>query len=90
MNVTQSCSTARDCGSCFSVHFFLKHVAAEIEDIRGRSMGVSDPEVRKKLSEPRWLHFKHESEKKSWPWWRRLMHRLQRCPACKREKVKNQ
>lgn len=25
-------------------------------------MGVSDPEVRKKLSEPRWLRYKHESE----------------------------
>jgi hypothetical protein len=52
-------------------------------------MGVSDPEVRKKLSEPRWLYFKHVSEKQGWPWWRQLIHHLQRCPACKPEKVKN-
>jgi hypothetical protein len=26
-------------------------------------MGMSDPEVRKKFSEPRWLQYKHESEK---------------------------
>jgi hypothetical protein len=44
-------------------------------------MGVSDPEVRKKLSEPRWLQYKHESEKQSWPWWKRLIHRFQRCPT---------
>jgi hypothetical protein len=53
----------------------------------GCSMGVSDPEVRKKLSEPRWLQFKHESEKQNWPWWKRLIHRFQRCPICKPEEA---
>jgi hypothetical protein len=51
-------------------------------------MGVSDPEIRKKLSEPKWLQFKHESEKQSWPWWKQLIHRIQGCPICKPEKFK--
>src|SRR5580704_15482207 len=49
-------------------------------------MGMSDPEARKKLSEARWLHFQHESEKQTWPWWTRLLHRFQPCPVCKPEK----
>lgn len=53
-------------------------------------MGMSDPEVRKKFSEPRWIQYQHESEKQSWPWWKRLLHRLQSCPLCKPEKVKEQ
>jgi hypothetical protein len=43
-------------------------------------MGMSDPEVRRKFSEPRWLQYKHESEKQSWPWWKRLIHRFQHLP----------
>jgi hypothetical protein len=50
--------------------------------------GVSDPEVRKKISEPRWLQYQHESEKQSWPWWKRLLHRIQHCPICRPPKVK--
>lgn len=53
-------------------------------------MGMSDPEVREKFSEPRWLQFKHETEKQSWPFLRRLIHRFQRCPICKPKKVKEQ
>src|SRR5262249_52051291 len=49
-------------------------------------MGISDPEVRKKLAEPRWLQYKHESEKQSWPWWRRLLHHVQACPTCRPKK----
>jgi hypothetical protein len=30
----------------------------------------------------------HESEKQKWPWWKRLIHRLQSCPICKPEKEK--
>lgn len=51
-------------------------------------MGISDPEIRKKLSEPKWVRFKHESEKQGWPWWKRLIHRIQGCPICETEKVK--
>ena len=51
-------------------------------------MGMSDPEARKKLSEARYRQFKHQSDKQSWPWWRRLIHRFQRCPICKPEKMK--
>lgn len=43
-------------------------------------MGVSDPEVQKKVFGPRW---QHEAEKQSWPFWKRLVHRLQRCPICR-------
>ncbi len=50
-------------------------------------MGVSDPEIRKKLSDPRWAQFKHESEKEKWPWWKRLMHRFEKCPTCRPEKT---
>ena len=51
-------------------------------------MGMSDPEARKKLSDARWLQYKHESEKQSWPFWKRLIHRFQRCPLCKPDKLK--
>jgi hypothetical protein len=51
------------------------------------SMGMSDPEARKKLSDARWLQHKHESEKQSWPFWKRLIHRFQNCPLCRPEKV---
>lgn len=53
-------------------------------------MGMSDPESRKKLSDARWVQFKHQSDKKSWPWWKQLIHRFQRCPICKPEKLKAQ
>lgn len=43
-------------------------------------MGVSDPEIQKKVFGPRW---QHEIEKQSWPLWKKLIHRLQRCPICK-------
>jgi len=52
-------------------------------------MGISDPETRKKLSEPRWLQYKHESEKQRWPYWKRLIHRFQACPFCRPETVTN-
>ena len=38
-------------------------------------MGVSDPEIQKKVFGPRWLH---EVEKQSWPLWKRLLHRFQK------------
>jgi len=53
-------------------------------------MGMSDPEVRKKFAEPRWLQYKHESEKQNWSRWKRLIHRFQHCPICKPEKIKAQ
>jgi len=46
------------------------------------SIGVSDPEIQKKVFGPRW---QHEIEKQSWPLWKKLLHRLQRCPICKPE-----
>jgi len=46
-------------------------------------MGVSDPELREKLFGRRWQQLQHESEKQSWPRWKRFIHRLQRCPICK-------
>jgi hypothetical protein len=49
-------------------------------------MGVSDPEIRKKVFGPRW---QHEIEKQGWPLWKRLIHRLQSCSLC-RPKVKTQ
>src|ERR1700745_2869369 len=52
----------------------------------GCAMGVRDPEVRKKVFGPRW---QHEIENQGWPLWKRLIHRLQRCPIC-RPQVKNQ
>jgi len=55
-----------------------------------RSMGISDPDVRKKLSEARYLQYKHLSEPQKWHWWRRLFHRFQRCPICKPEKAQDQ
>ena len=53
-------------------------------------MGMSDPEARNKLSEARWLQFKHQAEKQSWPLWKRLMHRLEECEICGSEKAKAQ
>ena len=46
-------------------------------------MGVSDPEIRKKVLGPRLRQLQHESQKQSWPMWKRLMHRLQQCPICR-------
>jgi hypothetical protein len=46
-------------------------------------MGMSDPEVRRKVLGPRLLQLQHESEKQGWPFWKRLMHRLQPCPICR-------
>lgn len=46
-------------------------------------MGVSDPEIRRKVFGPRWVQAQHESEKRDWPLWKRLIHRFQRCPICK-------
>jgi len=43
-------------------------------------MGISNPETQKKVFGPRW---EHEIEKQGWPFWKRLMHRLQDCPICK-------
>jgi len=43
-------------------------------------MGISNPEIQTKVFGPRW---QHEMEKQSWPLWKKLMHRLQRCPICK-------
>ena len=43
-------------------------------------MGISNPEIQKKVFGPRW---EHEIEKQGWPFWKRLMHRLQDCPTCK-------
>jgi hypothetical protein len=43
-------------------------------------MGISDPEFQKKVFGPRW---QHELEKQNWPVWKRLTHRLERCPICK-------
>jgi hypothetical protein len=44
------------------------------------TMGISNPEIQKKVFGPRW---EHEMEKQGWPFWKRLMHRLQNCPICK-------
>jgi hypothetical protein len=49
-------------------------------------MGVSDPEIRKKLSDARFVQYKHESDRRNWPWWKRLIHRLQPCSICRPEK----
>jgi hypothetical protein len=48
--------------------------------------GVSDPEVRKKLSEARWIQYRHECDKQSGPWWKKLIHRFQPLPICRPEK----
>jgi len=60
---------------CIQLSFLL-----ESHQVGGRTMGVSDPEIRKKLFGPRW---QHEIEKQGWPLWKRLIHRLQRCPLCR-------
>jgi len=61
--------------------------ACRIKASKGFStVGMSDPEARKKLSEARWLQYKHASEKQNWPWWKRLTHRLLGCPICRSEK----
>jgi hypothetical protein len=54
------------------------------------TMGLSDPETRKKLSDARWLEAKHAWETQSWPWWRRLVHGLSRCRICSQQKAKEQ
>jgi hypothetical protein len=51
-------------------------------------MGLSDPEIRKRLSDATWLPIKHQSDKKKWPWWKRLAHRFEPCPICKPGKLK--
>lgn len=53
-------------------------------------MGVSDPEIRNRISEDRWLQYQHLCEKQQWPWWKRLMHRLKRCPLCRPERLVSQ
>jgi hypothetical protein len=53
-------------------------------------VGVSDPELRKKLFGQNWARLQHESEKKNWSLWKRLLHRLQPCPICKPEKKSGQ
>jgi len=50
------------------------------ESILESRMGVSDPEIQKKVFGPRW---EHEMEKQGWPLWKRLIHRLQDCPICR-------
>src|SRR5665811_1707642 len=47
---------------------------------RSKTMGISNPEIQKKAFGPSW---EHEIEKQGWPFWKRLMHRLQDCPICK-------
>jgi hypothetical protein len=51
-------------------------------------MGMSDPEIRKKLSEARFLQYQHVFDKQNWPFWKRLIHFFQRCPICRPEKLK--
>jgi hypothetical protein len=34
-------------------------------------MGISNPEIQKKVFGPKW---EHEIEKQGWPFWKRLMH----------------
>jgi hypothetical protein len=41
-----------------------------------------EAEALQKLSKARWPQFQHEFEKRRWPSWRRLLHRLKRCPIC--------
>jgi len=48
-----------------------------------------DPEALEKLSEVMQLHDEHELEKQGWPFWKRLIHRLLRCPICRPKKVKS-
>jgi len=50
-------------------------------------MGVSDPEIRKKVFGPRWMELQHISEKQAWPWWKRLLHRFQHCPICGQQPI---
>jgi hypothetical protein len=45
-------------------------------------------EILRKLSEARWLRYRHECEKQGWPLWKRLIHRLTRCPICRPEEGK--
>jgi len=42
-------------------------------------------EALEKLSEAMWIQYRHESEKRIWPMWKRLIHRLLRCPICRPE-----
>jgi len=45
----------------------------------------SNAETLRKLSEARWLRYRHECEKQGWPLWKRLTHRLMRCFICRPE-----
>jgi len=56
-------------------HFFGSQACRR----RSKTMGISNPEIQKKLFGPRW---EHEIQKQGWPFWKRLMHRLQNCPIC--------
>src|ERR1044072_9974967 len=66
---------------------FLAAIPRAVLDV---CMGVSDPELRERLSGPRLRQYQHECEKQSWPLWKRLLHRLQRCPICGPEKKTKQ
>ena len=44
--------------------------------------------VLEKLSEARWLQYRHESEKENWPVWKRFIHRFAHCPICRPEEDK--
>jgi hypothetical protein len=68
----------------------FNNAVSKCSKFRGGCMGVSDPEVRKKLSESSWVQFKHESEKQGWPWWKRFLHRFERCPTCRPEERTDQ
>lgn len=43
-------------------------------------MGISNPEIQKKVFGPRW---QHEIEMQTWSLWKKLIHRLQPCSICK-------
>jgi len=61
----------------------LRHPGLEVFEVHPTqefTLGFSDPEIQKKVFGPRW---QHEVERQSWPLWKRLLHRLQRCPICK-------
>ncbi len=47
-------------------------VQAQASKRRSKTIGISNPEIQKKVFGPRW---EHEIEKQDWPFWKRLMHR---------------
>jgi hypothetical protein len=55
-------------------------VSSDRPDFGVLPMGISNPEIQKKVFGPRW---QHEIDKQGWPLWKKLIHRLQRCPICK-------